>query len=153
MSGEVGAMEEIEVVGRSLASAGIGPFLAGPGGEFLWINSALRGATRGLPASGLDGILEGGWGTRGLDPGQAWPSPGAGRTVRLKGDAPRYFTLVTATWEAGARLGIMMECTDRVRSDAARQERETYLTRAAEDSADAFVSLDRDGRIRVWNDG
>jgi PAS domain S-box-containing protein len=144
---------EIEAVGSSLASAGIGVFLASPSGDLLWVNAALREAIGPLSARSLDDLFEGGWGTKGQDAAAAWPSPGAERTVRLKGDPPRYFRFVTSPWLQGARLGIVVDATAGVLRDEERAERDFYLTRAARDSADAFVSLDEAGRIRQWNDG
>ncbi len=149
-------LSDVEKVGESLASAGIGVFIAGASGHLLWTNGALREAIKGLGGRSLSEIFEGGWGTAGAEGGPAWPLPGAERTVRLRGEPPRYYVLVTAPWgegPEGARLGILVDCTRRVLGDTVRREREIYLARAAQDSADAFVSLDNDGRIRQWNDG
>ena len=75
--GEARGLAEVEATGESLASAGIGVFIAGSAGEFLWMNAALAEAIHGLPGRSLDDILEGGWGTRGSAARAPWPRPGA----------------------------------------------------------------------------
>ncbi|MBI3448768.1 MAG: PAS domain S-box protein [Acidobacteria bacterium] len=150
---EASRASEVEAIGESLAAAGIALFVAGRRGELQFVNAALAEALHAIPARTLDDIFAGGWGTRGAPGRPGWPRPGVERLVRLNGEPPRFFSLVTAPWPGDRRLGILVECTERVRKDAARLERDLYLTRAAEDSADAFVSLDNDGTIRQWNDG
>jgi len=139
-------------VGESLAAAGVGLFIASDAGRILWSNAAFDSAFGGSRSELLSDLLEGGWGTKGTG-GSPWPRPGVERVVRVKGEPPRYFNLVTAPWPEGARLGILMDCTDRVLLDQEREERELYLACAAQDSADAFVSIDNDDLIRQWNDG
>jgi PAS domain S-box-containing protein len=150
--GEARGLSEVEAVGESLASAGVAVFIAGSFGEFLWINAVLAEAIQGMPGRSLDDVLEGGWGTRGAA-ASPWPRPGVARVVRLKGRPPRYYSMLTSPWSRESRLGILVECTDRELKEAERAERDLFLTRAAQDSADAFVSLDDAGRIRQWNDG
>src|SRR5260370_790749 len=50
-------------------------------------------------------------------------------------------------------LHLVVECTDDVLREKERKQREVQLSRAADDSMDAIVSLDTDGRIRYWNKG
>lgn len=145
-------MAELEAVGASFARSGIGLFIADATGRLVWTNDALKQALGAPAGKRLEEIFEG-------LPQGGGPAPGAAAaeaTVRLRSEPLRWFTMLIAPWgegEPGSRIGVLADCTGRVAGGAVRREREIYLSRAAQDSADAFVSLDDDGRIRQWNDG
>jgi PAS domain S-box-containing protein len=146
-------------VAEGCPSAGVGVFVAAGAGELLWANDALREVLRGTPAGPFTSLFDAGPAN---DAGEArgseirWPAPGEERTVRLKREPSRWFSLITLPrhgGEAGSPLGVVVARAPDVFSEAGRRERELYLERALVDSADAFVSLDNEGRIRHWNDG
>jgi PAS domain S-box-containing protein len=126
---------------------GLGVFVASGAGPIVWANERLEGALRRAPERTASGLLDGG--------GEPWPPAGEERVLAARRGPPRLYTvLVLPGAGAGPEgpLGILIERAG-PSEDPSRRERAIYLEQAVMDSADAFVSLDNEGRIRRWNDG
>ena len=135
-------------------SAGVPAALVAPDGTIHWANDRLL---RLAEAAGLVDLAG-----RTLDdllaPGEA---PGM---LTLRHGQDRFFRHVHTPLDGivpgiapgiavGHAMHLLIECTEEVRRESQRKEREALLSRAADDSMDAIVSLDTDGRIRYWNKG
>jgi PAS domain S-box-containing protein len=126
----------------------VGAALAGAGGLIRWANQrlielAVDSGLEGLTGRSLGDLLE------------ATEVPGV---LALKPRLTRFFRHIEAPVKdlpvsERSVLHLVVECTDDVLQEKEREQREVQLSRAADDSMDAIVSLDTDGRIRYWNKG
>ena len=142
------SVSTLGVLGASLAASQVGAALAGPGGRIRWANQrlldlAIDCGMDGLTGRSLDDLLDV---TEDLG------------VLALKPHLTRFFRHIEAPIKdlAGAGqtvLHLVVECTDDALREKERKQREVQLSRAADDSMDAIVSLDTDGRIRYWNKG
>ncbi|MGH9866996.1 MAG: two-component system sensor histidine kinase NtrB [Candidatus Polarisedimenticolia bacterium] len=78
--------------------------------------------------------------------------PGSGGILSSRTGSRRWFRSILVPWGGGA-LNLLADCTAEVLAERERQRRDVYLSRAVEDSVDAILSLDNDGRIQYWNHG
>jgi PAS domain S-box-containing protein len=136
----------LRALGASLDAAGVGVAVADPHGLIHWANQAL---TLVAAAAGVDGLP----GRRLDDLLSRLEDPESPAILALKPRRERFFRHIEAPVNGAARLHILIECTSEVAGERERKRHQVYLSRAADDSMDAIVSLDTDGRIRYWNKG
>jgi PAS domain S-box-containing protein len=147
------SVTSLSALGGGLAASGVPALLAGADDKILWANEAALE----LAAAGATGAHGG--------PAELTGSRVADHVSRVEEKATsiivtprlwpgRFFRrLDVPCGNDGTSLVLLLECTEEILQDRASREREVYLSRAAEDSMDAIVSLDTLGRIRYWNHG
>ena len=134
--------------GPLLAASPLPAAVTDPSGIIQWANASLRdlGSSAGMPdleGRTLDDLVTGT-----IEPGLLALRPARRRFFR-----PVETPLTVPRGAPGETLHLLVECTEEVLAERRRKAREVHLSRAADDSMDAIVSLDAAGRIRYWNKG
>lgn len=136
------AGEAVRILGAGLSVSGVAAVLTDRDGGILWANEAMAD----LAGARLPEDLAGSRMERFVSPTDDDGIVALGRRKE------RFFRVVAAPLDAlrsPAVLHLLVECTREV----VRERDRRRLARAADDSMDAIVSLDTDGRIRYWNRG
>jgi PAS domain S-box-containing protein len=122
--------------------------LTGPDGHVIWAN----GPMLALAGEGLTARTGPVFEDRFQEARDIAGDKDEGAVLEARSAPGRYFRAMRVPWDGGM-LHLLAECTREVNEDRERRRRDIYLSRAVEDSVDAVVSLDNDGRIQYWNHG
>lgn len=140
----------IGILQAALEASVVPAALAEPDGSIRWANQALNAL---VSSAGLEELA-------GRRLQEALVPVEEDAILALRPHRERFFrhfespvTGALETGAGGALLHLLVECTSEVLRERERKKREVYLSHAADDSMDAIVSLDTDGRIRYWNKG
>src|SRR5262245_48976095 len=142
------ADEALRRLGDGLGRAGWAVALTTDQGRVIWAN----GPMLALAGAGPSGEWPGATLSDCFATDPDVPSLSVGGVLSPRTGPRRWLRSIPLPWEGGI-LHLLADCSPDVLAERERRGRDVYLSRAVEDSVDAILSLDNEGRIQYWNHG